>query len=209
MSLTPNKVGLHQEITLSHTVLNKSIKLLVLATPLAGLTEHVEPVMTPRGCVLPLWTRPVFTSSCSSPAGSRHLASVLLLFWTLGDAAAAPEPCASHRGESEAFSQRLFSDICDCWIYHQHLFSPLSATCNQLQYSQDLWGSPATMGDVVSSHLDESRREMITGKTGVPELQLKDECRQFPHRLTFLTSYFSQVQNSSANFIVFLCPPVG
>lgn len=30
-----------------------------------------------------------------------------------------------------------------------------------------------TMGDVVSSHLDESRREMITGKRGVSPRQLE------------------------------------
>lgn len=41
---------------------------------------------------------------------------------------------------------------------------PWSKTCRVRILRGYITGRPVTMGDVVSSHLDEDRREMITGK---------------------------------------------
>lgn len=61
-----------------------------------------------------------------------------------------------------------------------------------------------TMGDVVSSHLDESRREMITGKRGVSPRQLETVSHTLEfrsgssvhihkrfHKLHFVFSFFN------------------
>ena len=61
-----------------------------------------------------------------------------------------------------------------------------------------------TMGDVVSSHLDESRREMITGKRGVSQRQL--ETVSPPHTLEFRSGSSVHIQKCFHKLYVVFFP---
>ncbi|KAG7240813.1 hypothetical protein INR49_023387 [Caranx melampygus] len=109
----------------------------------------------------------VFTSF--APVESHSFASVRLLPHHTESGREEGEPCASQQ-DREALSHLRLITTAPIHLGGQPR--------ERLGYLQDLLGSPGNMGDVVSSHLDESRREMITARTSAVMKEFSDVYEQ-------------------------------